>query len=367
MGYKVRFVEPDTHYRSIKKEVDSTFQDVLAKGDLIYRSQLKSFEVHLADFVGTKHAVGLNSGFHALHLSVIAAGIGPGDEVIVPAHTFVAAVSAIVHTGAKPILVDVGKDYNLDMSAVERAVTPRTKAVMPTHLNGRVCDMERMMSIAEEHDLVIIEDAAQALGATFKGKQAGSFGLTGCFSFYPFKVLGAFGDAGAVTTDNDEVAIKIARLRYNGEDRETGEYHYHGFTCLLDNLQAAILDVKLRHLPEWLKRRRQVAEIYVRGLSGIGDLNLPNFDGDPYHDNFQNFVVRTRKRDQLAKYLKDKGVEVLISWPKPMWKHGGLDLGMQDLPETEAICREVISLPMNAEISDENVGYVIEMIRQFYA
>ncbi len=367
MGYKVRFVEPDTHYRSIKKEVDSTFQDVLAKGDLIYRSQLKSFEDHLADFVGTKHAVGLNSGFHALHLSVIAAGIGPGDEVIVPAHTFVAAVSAIVHTGAKPILVDVGKDYNLDMSAVERAVTPRTTAVMPTHLNGRVCDMERMMSIAEEHDLVIIEDAAQALGATFKGKQAGSFGLTGCFSFYPFKVLGAFGDAGAVTTDNDEVAIKIARLRYIGEDRETREYHYHGFTCLLDNLQAAILDVKLRHLPEWLKRRRQVAEIYVRGLSGIGDLTLPNFDGDQYHDNFQNFVVRTRKRDQLAKYLKDKGVEVLISWPKPMWKHGGLGLGMQDLPETEAICREVISLPMNAEISDENVGYVIEMIRQFYA
>jgi dTDP-4-amino-4,6-dideoxygalactose transaminase len=367
VGYKVRFVEPDVHYQRIKKEIDSTMQDVLAKGDLVYRSQLKEFEQHLAHFVGSKYAVGLNSGFHALHLSVIAADIGPGDEIIVPAHTFVAAVSAVVHTGAKPILVDVGKDYNLDMSAVEQAITPRTKAMMPTHLNGRVCDMDRMMSIAEKHDLTVMEDAAQALGATFKGKQAGSFGLTGCFSFYPFKVLGAFGDAGAITTDNEEVATRITRLRYNGEDRQTGEYHEHGFTCLLDNLQAAILDVKLRHLPEWLKRRRQVAHTYILGLSGTGDLRLPDFDGDQYHDTYQNFVIRTRKRDELVKYLKEHGVEVLIHWPKPMWEHKRLSLEVHNLPETGAICREVLSLPINAEISDENVEYVMQTIRSFYA
>jgi dTDP-4-amino-4,6-dideoxygalactose transaminase len=366
VGYRVRFVEPDVQYRSIKEEVDSTIQDVLARGDLVYRSQLREFECNLAKFVGTKYAVGVNSGFHALHLSLIAADVGPGDEVILPAHTFVAAVSSIVHTGAKPILVDVGKDYNLDMNAVERAITPRTKAVMPTHLNGRLCDMDRMMNMAEKYDLAVIEDAAQALGATFDGKQAGSFGLTGCFSFYPFKVLGAFGDAGAVTTNNEEVATRIARLRYNGEDRETGEYHEHGFTCLLDNVQAAILDLKLRHLSEWLKRRGEVAETYFQGLSEIGDLRLPAFYGEHFQDTYQNFVVRTSKRDELVKYLGDNGVEVLIHWPKPIWEHKGLRLGKHHLPVTQDICREVLSLPINAEIRNDSIEFVVQSIRSFY-
>ncbi|HQE92295.1 MAG TPA: DegT/DnrJ/EryC1/StrS family aminotransferase [Anaerolineae bacterium] len=367
MAYKVRFVEPNVHYQRMKAEIDGTIQDVLARGDLIYRKDLKQFEQNLADFVGTRYAVGLNSGFHALHLSLIAAGLGPGDEVIVPAHTFVASVSAIVLVGATPVLVDVTEDYNMDMDAMERAITPKTKAVMPVHLNGRICDMERLMAVAAKHNLIVIEDAAQALGATFKGKKAGSFGLTGCFSFYPFKVLGALGDAGIVTTDDEEVAMKIARLRYNGEDRETGEYHYHGFTCLLDNLQAAVLDVKLRYLPQWLARRRQVAEMYRVGLSNIGDLRLPHFAGDAYHDIYQNYVIRTPQRDALVKHLQENGIETLIHWPKPMWEHKGLELGEWHLPETEAICREVVSLPMNPEISDESIAYVIETIRRFYA
>lgn len=367
MAYKVRFVEPDVHYRRIKAEIDSTMIDVLTKGDLINRDQLKEFEQNLAAFVGTRYAVGLNSGFHALHLSLTAAGIGPGDEVIVPGHTFVACASAIVLVGAKPVLVDVEDDYNVDMDAVEHAITPKTKVIMPVHLNGRICDMDRLMALAEKHHLIIIEDAAQALGASFKGKQAGSYGLTGCFSFYPFKALGAFGDAGAITTDRQEIATKITRLRYNGEDRETGEYHYHGFTCLLDNLQAAILNVKLRHFPKWLDRRRQVADMYLKGLSGVGDLRLPHFNGDEYHDTYQNYVIRTRRRDELVRHLKDHGVEVLIHWPKPMWEHKGLELGTHTLPETEAICRQVLSLPMNAEVSDENVAYGIETVRRFFA
>ncbi len=367
MAYKVRFVEPNVHYQRMKAEIDGTIQDVLGRGDLIYRKDLKQFEQNLADFVGTRYAVGLNSGFHALHLSLIAAGIGPGDEVIVPAHTFVASVSAIVLVGATPVLVDVTEDYNMDMDAMERAITPKTKAVMPVHLNGRICDMERLMAAAAKHNLIVVEDAAQALGATFKGKMAGSFGLTGCFSFYPFKVLGALGDAGIVTTDDEEIATKIARLRYNGEDRETGEYHYHGFSCLLDNLHAAVLDVKLRHLPQWLMRRREVAELYRDGLSDVGDLRLPHFAGDAYHDIYQNYVIRTPQRDALVSHLKENSVETLIHWPKPMWEHKGLGLETPQCPETEAICREVVSLPMNPEISDENVAYVIETIRQFYA
>jgi len=342
-------------------------QDVLARGDLVYRDQLRQFEHDLSTYVGTKYAVGVSSGYHALHLSLIAADIGPGDEVIVPAHTFVASVSAVIHAGAKPILVDVTKDYNIDVRAVEHAITPKTKAVMPVHLNGRVCDMDRLMTIAEEHDLIVIEDAAQALGATFKKRGAGSFGLAGCFSFYPFKVLGAYGDAGAVTTNDEDLAVKIGRLRYNGEDRQTGEYHYHGYSCLMDNLQAAILSMKLKHLPNWLERRGQVADKYQGGLSGLGDLQLPHFMGDENRDIFQNYVVRTRRRDELVKHLKSNGVETLIHWPKPMWQHRGLGLTVDDLPETEAICREVLSLPMSAEISDENVGYVTESVRSFFS
>jgi dTDP-4-amino-4,6-dideoxygalactose transaminase len=238
---------------------------------------------------------------------------------------------------------------------------------MPVHLNGRLCDMERLMDIAKKHNLTVIEDAAQAIGATFRGKKAGSFGLTGCFSFYPFKVLGAFGDAGAVTTDNEEIAVKIGRLRYNGEDRETGEYHYHGFSCLMDNVQAAVLDVKLRHLPRWLERRQQVAKMYLEGLSGIGDLRLAHFKGDEYHDIYQNYVIRTKRRDELVKHLRNSGVEVLVHWPKPVWHHKELGLGEHSLPETEAICREVLSLPMNAEITNESVEYVIETISRFYS
>ena len=367
MAYKVRFVEPDVHYSRIKEEIDSTIRDVLARGDLVLRGQLKDFEQHLADYVGTRYTVGLNSGFHALHLSLIAAGLGPGDEVIVPAHTFVACVSAVVHVGAEPVLVDVREDYNLDPDEVERALTPKTRAVMPVHLNGRMCDMGRLMDLAERHNLIIIEDAAQALGAKYKGRRAGSFGLTGCFSFYPFKALGAFGDAGAVTTGDEEIAIRIARLRFNGEDRKTGEYHFHGFTCLLDNLQAAVLDVKLRHFPRWLKRRRRVAGMYREGLSGVGDLRLPHFEGDEYQDSYQNYVVRTKRRDELAEYLKNNGVEVLIHWRKPMWEHRGLGMKAYSLPQTESICREVLSLPLNPEISDENVACVIKTVRKFYS
>ncbi len=366
MSYRVRFVEPTLHYQRLKTELDSTMQDVLAKGDLINRSQLREFEQNLAAFVGTEYAVGLNSGFHALHLACIAAGVGPGDEVIVPAHTFVASVSAIVLVGATPVLVDSGEDFNMDADACERAITPRTRAVMPVHLNGRLCDMGRVMALAEKHNLIVIEDAAQALGATYKGKMAGSFGFAGCFSFYPFKALGAFGDAGALVTNDEKVATMATRLRYNGEDRETGEYHYHGFTCLLDNLQAAVLDVKLRHFPRWLARRQQVAARYRAGLADIPELRLPHFEGDEYHDTFQNYVVRAARRDELATYLDEHGVEVLVQWRKPMWEHDGLNLGKHHLSGVEAICREVVSLPMNAEISDESVDYVIQTVRRFY-
>lgn len=366
MAYKVPFVDPGRHYLNLKDEVDAAITDCLSNGDLIMRKQLKDYEEHLAAFVGTRCAVGVNSGYHALHLSLIAAGLEPSDEVITVAHTFVATISAIMHVGATPILVDVGKDYNMDMDELERTITPRTKAVLPVHLNGRLCDMDRLMAIAEKHNLVVIEDAAQALGARYDGKVAGSFGLAGCFSHYPFKILGAFGDGGAITTNDPDVAKVASLLRYNGEDPETGEYHYHGYTCLLDNVWAAVLDVKLKYLPQWIQRRREIAALYHQGLSDTPGLTLPYFEGNKYFDVYQNYVIRTKKRDDLAAHLKEHGIETLIHWPKPVWEHKGLELGEYHLPETESICREVLSLPMSAETTDEQVEYTVERFRDFF-
>jgi len=367
LSYRVPFVDPREHYRRLKTEVDFAITDTLAKGDLVLRQQLRDFEQHLAEFVGTKYAVGVNSCYHALHFSLLASGVGPGDEVITVAHTFVATVSAIVHAGAKPVLVDVRENYNMDPAAFEAAITSRTKAVIPVHLNGRVCEMDRIMAVAQKHGLVVIEDAAQALGAAFAGKRAGSFGLAGCFSFYPFKALGGLGDGGAVTTDDPEVARFVTLVRFNGEDRQTGEFHHHGYTAVLDNVQAAVLDVKLRHLEDWIKHRRTIANLYREGLEGSEGLWLPHFEDDRHFDSYQNYVIRTECRDQLRQYLMEEGVETLVHWPKPIWEHRGLHLENPGMAETENICREVISLPMSAETTPEQVEIATDSIRKFFA
>lgn len=378
----------------IKRELDAAYFEVISKGDLIDRSQLKHFEENLAAFVGTKYAVGLNSGYDALHLSLRAAGIGPGDEVIVPAHTFVASASAIVNVGAKPVLVDVGKDFNIDCDKVEELLEFETrnsklkiKAIMPVHLNGYMADMSRVMEIVKKYNLIVVEDTCQSLGASMVNqesrvrsqksevgiqdsgdsrKKAGAWGLTGCWSFYPFKILGGYGDGGAITTNDPNVAIFATRMRYNGEDRITGEYHGHGYTCLLDNLQAAFLDVKLRHLPRWIKRRREIAERYRAGLSDLPDLTLPHYS-DPRRDHvYQNYVVRSKQGDAFSDHLQNNGVEVLIQFRKPYYKHEALKLEDRGFPETEALSKEVCSLPMNVEMTDEELEYVIETVRSFF-
>jgi dTDP-4-amino-4,6-dideoxygalactose transaminase len=363
--YAVPFVNAREHYRRLKSEIDAAILDCLENGDLIHRRQLFDFEKNLAAYVGTKYAVGVNSGYHALHFSLLAAGIGPGDEVITVAHTFAASISAIVHCGATPVLVDVAEDFNMDIACLRKAVTPRTRAIMPVHLNGRLCDMEPILELAHDRELAIIEDACQAMGARYQGRMAGSFG-SGCFSFYPFKALGGFGDGGAVTTDECDVARFVTLMRYNGEDRETGEFFYHGQTALLDNVQAAVLDVKLRHLPAWLEHRQHIAELYRRGLEGTSNLRLPHFPDHRFEDSFQNYVIRAERRDALQAHLADNGVETLVSWPQPIWSHAGLKLGCPDLPFTERLCREVLSLPMSAETTPEQVSQTVCAIRQFY-
>ena len=363
---RVRFVDPARLYQTLKGELDAVYFEVMEKGDLIDRDHLKRFEQNLASFVGTTYAVGLNSGYDALHLSLRAAGIGPGDEVIVPAHTFVATCSAIVNVGAVPILVDVLPDFNIDPDAAERAVTPRTKGIMPVHLSGWPCDMDRVMDIAARYGLVVVEDACQSLGADFRGRKVGSFGLTGCWSFYPFKILGGYGDGGGITTNDPEVAAFARRMRYNGEDRQTGEYHGHGFTCLLDNLQAAFLDVKLKKLPGWIVRRQQIAERYREAFSDLPDLLLPHYDDPRRTHIYQNYTLRSKQGNDFSEHMKANGVEVLTQFRKPYYRHTALKLVDRGFPETEALSREVCSLPMNVEISDEEIGYVVQTVRSFY-
>jgi len=372
MARKVKFVEPAKLYLMIKEELDAAYFEVMSKGELIDRGQLRSFEENLAAFVGTKYAVGLNSGYDALHMSLRAAGIGNGDEVIVPAHTFVATAWALVNVGAKPVLVDVGKDFNIDCSKIEEAVTSRTKAIIPVHLSGYMADMVRVMEIAEKHDLVVVEDACQSLGSSMMNAAdgekllAGSWGLTGCWSFYPFKILGGYGDGGAITTNDPDVALFATRMRYNGEDRHSGEYHGHGFTCLLDNMQAAFLDVKLRYLPQWIESRKAIAAKYRTALGDLPDLLLPHYNDTRRDHVYQNYTVRSQKGNEFSDYLKVKGIEVLTQFRKPYYRHEALKLEDRGFPETEALSREVCSLPMNVEIADEEVDYVIEVVRSFY-
>jgi len=367
MSYKVRFVDFPLHYHRLEGEIDAVIKQALCGGDLIMRQQLRDFESNIASFVGTDYAVGLNSGTDALFLSLLAAGVGDGDEVITVAHTFVATTAAIVHCGAKPVLVDVGEDFNMDMEQVEKAISPRTKAIIPVHLNGRLCDMERLMAIAGKHNLPVIEDSAQALGANLGGKKAGSFGLTGCFSFYPAKILGGVGDGGIMVTNSKELAEKVRLLRDHGQNRESGEILFYGFNSRLDNIQAAILDVKLKRLPDWIERRRELATFYESGLSDLPQVKTPPPPQQGrYFDAYTNYVVRAEKRDELASHLRECGIEILISWPKPMHQQVGLGLSHFHLPETERVSREVISLPLYPELANEKAEYVIESVRDFY-
>jgi dTDP-4-amino-4,6-dideoxygalactose transaminase len=363
---RVPFVAPSRVYQILKGELDAAYFEVMSKGDLIDRKHLKSFESNLADFVGTKFAIGVNSGYDALHLSLRALNIKEGDEVIVPSHTFVATCSAVVNVGAKPVLVDVRNDFNIDVYKIEEAISEKTKAIIPVHLSGWMADMPAIKKISQKYNLFIVEDACQSLGSSIKSKKAGAWGNTGCFSFYPFKILGGYGDGGAITTNDENIAVFAKRMRFNGEERETGEYHGHGFTCLLDNLQAAFLDIKLRHLPESIKRRKQIAEIYYESLKDIPDLLLPHYHKPGSDHVYQNYTVRSKQGDEFSNYLTDHGIEVLTHFRKPYYKHKALKLKDNGFPETEALSREVCSLPMSFELTDDEIGYIIKTVRAFY-
>jgi dTDP-4-amino-4,6-dideoxygalactose transaminase len=366
VGRRVRFVNYPRQYQQLKSEFDSIFQEIMSGGDFILRSHVEEFEKRIASYVGTKYAIGVNTGTDALYLSCHALGFGSGDEVITVAHTFVATVGAIVQCGAKPILIDIKDDFNIDVNKIEQAITPKTKGIIPVHLNGHSCDIAGIMDLAKRYNLRVIEDAAQALGAEFKQRRCGSFGDIGIFSFYPAKMLGAAGDAGMVCTNDDGLARTIRAFRDNGRVDTVEIIECFGWCSRLDNLQAAMLNMKFRYFDKWIERRRQIARMYDKALSDIPGLLPHPLSNHDYFDVYQNYVIRCKRRNELAAHLSDSGIEILISWPTPLHKQKALALNHFYLPKTEQISDEVISLPMYPELSDEEVNLVINSVKSFY-
>lgn len=370
MSWKIRYIDYPAQYRKIREELLSLIDSTLSAGDVMMRQQLEDFEAHFAEFVGSKYAIGVNSGTDALQLAVSASGVKPGDEVITTSHTMVATAAAIHHNGATPILVDVNDDHTMDMHALDAAITPRTKAIIPVHLNGRLCDMEHLMAIAKRHKIAVIEDTAQALGGSFNGAKAGTIGLAGCFSFYPAKILGTYGDGGAVVTDSYDIAQKIRLLRNHGR-ADDGDTPFWSFNSRLDNLHAVILDLKLKYLPEWIARRREIASLYHKMLSGLPLLRLPPppVDEGPHYDVFQNYEIETEDRDGLVKYLNSQGIEVMLPWGgKAVHQFPSLGLSSfrDTLPRTERIFKKVMMIPMHCELTDIHVEYVAKKILEFH-
>lgn len=365
MSTQIPLVDLKAQYATIKPEIDSAIQAVIEQTAFVSGPFLQTFEENFASFCGTQFAVGTSTGTSSLQLALLAAGVGSGDEVITVPNTFVGTVEAIVATGARPVLVDVEERYHcLDPLRLEGAITPRTKAVIPVHLYGGMADMEPIEKIAKSYDLTIIEDAAQAHGAQYKGRSAGSLGAIGCFSFYPAKNLGAYGEAGMVVTNDRESFEKVRLLKNHG--RKTKHEHVlQGSNFRMDGLQAAILDVKLKHLGQWTERRRSVAEKYTHCLSEVSGLRLPEERPDTVHV-YHLYVVRTTHREELLRHFNEDGIGAGIHYPIPVHLQQAFSqLGYErgSFPVAERLAEEVLSLPLYPELTEEQVDRVVESVK----
>src|SRR5215467_13080315 len=355
---KVPYFDLTAQYRELRDEIREAIDHVCSKAAFILGEEVERFEQAFADYCGVKHCVGLNSGTSALHLALLAAGIGPGDEVITTANTFYATAEAICYTGATPVFADIDPaTANIDPAKIEAAITKKTRAIIPVHLYGRPANLGAITKIAGDHGLLVIEDACQAHCATYEGKRVGGFGHSAAFSFYPGKNLGAYGEGGAFTTNNDEVATIARALRSHGE--ATRYLHkYLGYNYRMDGFQAAVLNVKLKHLDEWTAKRRAFSSLY-RELLADAQLDLPQDTPDAecvYH----LFVAYVEDRDQVRRTLEERGVHTAVHYPVPVHLQEGVaHLGYKEgsLPHTEKACTRVLSMPLFPEMTEEQVRY----------
>ena len=354
-------------YESIKDEINAAIAEVLESTQFILGPVVRDLEQRVAAYCGCKYGVGVASGTDALRLTLTVLGIGSGDEVITTPFTFIATANTISHCGAGPVFVDIDpRTYNIDPAAIEAAITERTKAIVPVHLYGQPADMDPIMELAEVHRLYVIEDAAQAIGASYKGRRVGSIGHASCLSFYPTKNLGAYGDGGMVVTNDAALAEKVDVLRRQGCKKK---YHAQvlGFNSRLDSLQAAILRVKLKYLDGWNEARRRVAQRYNKLLADL-PVTTPYEAPDVYHV-YHQYTIQASQRDALAAYLKERGVGTMVYYPVPLHLQGlyvRLGYGEGSLPASEAASRKVLSLPIYPELAEEQRAGIAGAIQQFY-
>ncbi len=351
-------------YRTIKDELDDALIKVAASGHYILDEQNQAFEKEIATYVGTKYAIAVASGTDAIRLALLAAGLTPGDEVITTPFSFIASADAIAQIGGIPVFADIDAEtFNIDTKKIEEKITDKTKAILPVHLFGQPADMETLLKLAEHHRLYIIEDCAQAIGAGIKGKKVGTFGKTGCFSFFPTKNLGCYGDGGLITTDDKDIDEKTRALRVHGA---TAKYHHEflGFNSRLDEIQAAILRIKLKHLDQWTKNRQEISKRYGQLLSTV-DITLPHTRDDVTHV-FNQYTIKYKKRDALAKRLKENGIATAVYYPLPLHLQnafGYLGYKPESLPVSEQIASKVISLPIYPQLSSDDVATISESVR----
>jgi len=367
---EIPLVDLKAQYATIRDEVRAAIDDVLESMQLTIGPNVKAFDHEFASYIGTKHSIGVGSGTDALQLAIRACGVSSGDEVITVSHTFFATVEAILYANARPILVEVDeKTMLIDPAAVAAAITPRTKAIIPVHLYGRTVDLKPLKQLAQDRNITIIEDAAQAHGALLDdGKKAGTGGRVNCFSFYCSKNLGAYGEAGSITTNDDRLAEELRALREHGQSTR----YYHpviGYNARLDEIQAAILRIKLRKLEEWNARRRVLARMYDERLAGSG-VTVPEIPSDIRRHVFYTYTIRVGggRRDDLRKYLGERGIGTQIHYPVPIHLQQSAEfLGYRkgDMPVTERVASEVLSLPMFAELTDGQLERVADSVRSF--
>ena len=364
---KVPFFDYPRLFLDDKKELIEILEDVGSRGAYILQRDLVEFEKKLANYTGSKFAVGVGNATDGLELAWLAIGLKKGDEVIISSHTMLATASAIITAGGTPVPVDIGEDNLIDVDAVANAITKNTVGISPTQLNGRTCDMESIMNIANSKGLSIVEDAAQALGSKFKNQSAGTFGDAGSFSFFPAKVLGALGDGGGVVTNKKEIYEKVFQLHDHGRDTQ-GEVQSWGRNSRLDNLQAAILNKRFSRYEKVIKRRREIANLYNEQLSILEEIKLPPapVESGDHFDVYQNYELQAENRDTLKNYLLNCGVGTIIQWGGKgvhQWEVLGFEVR---LPKTEDFFKKCLMLPINMFITDEDVYYVCESIINFY-
>ena len=366
---RIPFVDLQTQYRTIKPQIDVAIQNILDNSSYILGKAVKDFEASFAKVQSADYCLGVSSGTDALHVILWSLGIGPGDEVITTPHTFIATAEAIHLIGARPVFVDIEESsFNLDVSKIESAITSRTKVILPVHLYGQTCDMDPILELAKRYGLWVVEDACQAHLAEYKGKKVGSIGIASAFSFYPGKNLGAYGEAGAVVTSDQDIYSKMYKIRDHGQ----AEKYYHdclGHNYRMEGIQGAVLGVKLSFLKDWTEARRGNAQIYNGLLNNIPQIRPPL--EMPYAKHvYHLYVIRTSQREELKAHLERKGVATGLHYPVPLHiqkAFQGLGYKKGDFPVTEAVAKEILSLPMYPELTHEQIEYVSESIKEFFS